>query len=302
MWTLEELITETWEQIGKPSDITPLDLDGNFDVNLDGSQQIKKWVNWGLRQICTWKFNTGELVRFSSLYRRTRFETRPYEVEVVGYDAGSGVVTLAEDLPEWIKKSHMAIKANLWQEVVPISDNELRVIPIRSDVPVGETGVHRREYFFMDSTAPGAEYNVQLSPVSEIDSVQRLTDLEYGREIARGTRTEYYPTSRRQQSPAMAYFNIGNGISFDRIPEENRWFMLEYYALPTDLEEAGDYPEIPAQFHEAIILHATWFGLRRQQEWSGAYSTKRDLFDFMQSRRKQFESSFDYSDGYLRIE
>lgn len=303
MWTLQELIEETWEQVGKPSDIAPLDLDGNFDINLDGSQQIKRWLNWGLRHICTWKFPTGELVRFSTLYERIRFVARPYTVEVADYDATSKIITLTEDLPSWLRGSHLVTKASgRWQELAPLNGAELQVIAPKGTVPTGEIEIYKREWYFVNESAAGADYNIPVDPVKKVDSVQRITDLQYGREVVRGARTDYWPLSSKQQGPPMAFTDIGGGIQFDRIPLKDAWYLLEYYGLPQDMEEPEDYPPIPAQFHEAVMLHAVWFGLRRQQEWSGAYSTKRDLQELMQTRRKQFEASWDLSEGFLRIE
>lgn len=303
MWTVENLITESWEQIGRPSDISPLDLDGNFDLNLEGSQQILRWLNWGQRHICTWKFPNGELVRFSDLYRRTRFSTRPYTAEATAYDPTTGQITLAAALPDWILSSHMATEhSRHWVELIAIDATTLKAVPEPAAFSVGEFLINRREYYYVSEGEPGSEYNIPLSPVTQIDSVQRITDLRYGREVVRGARTDYWPLSSRQQSPSMAYNEIGGGIVFDRIPEDNEWYLLEYYALPDDMALATDYPRIPAQFHEGVMLHAVWFGLRRQQEWSGAYSTKRDLQEFMQGRRKQFEAAWDYSNGFLRIE
>ena len=303
MWTLEDLITEVWEQIGKPSDITPLDLDGNFDINLEGTQQLRRWINWGQREICTWKFGNGELVRFGFLYRNARFQTKAYTVTASAYDDTTGTITLDAPLPAWLQKSHLATKRlGRWTEVLSVSDTELKPITDIEDFPLGDFDLMRREYYFIAPAADGADENIPLDPVSEIDSVQRITDLKYGRKITRGERTEYWPGTANEQGPPAQYSQTSNSIVFDRLPEDKSWFALEYYGLPHELVEATDYPELPAQFHEGLILHATWYGLRRQQEWSGAYSTKRDLHDYMRGRRKQFESSWDLSDGYLRVE
>ena len=99
-----------------------------------------------------------------------------------------------------------------------------------------------------------------------------------------------------------AYFVLGNTLAFDVAPDRDMWFMLEYYAMPAFMEGAFDEPDIPVRYHEAVVLYATWKGLRRYQEWDGAFATKRDLDEYMQKVRDSYALNDELEDGYLWIE
>ena len=81
--TLNEMILETWEMLGKPTDITPLDrLDDVTTINPDlvGYKQLKRWVNLGYKAITTWRTPGGQFFRSKDMIDRKYLQWGPHTI------------------------------------------------------------------------------------------------------------------------------------------------------------------------------------------------------------------------------
>ena len=86
-------------------------------------------------------------------------------------------------------------------------------------------------------------------------------------------------------------------------PTSGKTFAVRYHRGPKVLtvNDAAVEPELPEQFHWAIMLHVVWWGLRRAQESNDAYATKKDLEDFMARTRTEYDLQDDIVSGQIKI-
>jgi hypothetical protein len=73
------------------------------------------------------------------------------------------------------------------------------------------------------------------------------------------------------------------------VDDDEKWYRLEYYRTPTDMEDDDDEPDIPEAYHMAIVMWGIWWGYNRKMESSRAYSMKRNFEDAMRSLKTQFD-------------
>ena len=81
--TLDEMIVETWDMLGKPTDITPLDrLDEPDSINpsLRGYRQLASWVNLGYKAITTWRTPGGQFFRHRDMIDRKYIQWGPHDI------------------------------------------------------------------------------------------------------------------------------------------------------------------------------------------------------------------------------
>ena len=91
---------------------------------------------------------------------------------------------------------------------------------------------------------------------------------------------------------------IQKGLRFEVYPEDDLEYFIRYVRGPVVMTEPTDVPELPTQLHRGLVLYGMWWGLRRAQESSDAYSVKRDLEDFM--ARVRIEDDFIIS-GQVKV-
>jgi hypothetical protein len=140
----------------------------------------------------------------------------------------------------------------------------------------------------VEATHPWASEHILLPVVSDrwrtegnFMEILKLEDISNQQELKRAPRVESYLTNMTSTGDPLEYFRRGNRIYFDRAPDEQLWFRMEYYRTPTDMAAATDEPEISEQFHYAIALWGMWWGYRRAGDNASAYSCKMDLKDYM---------------------
>ena len=307
MATLEEMIREVHDNLGQPTDLDIYDDDGEFDISQEGSRKFRGWLNAGVQRICGWRTPRHEVVRFSSLFQRVNFQARVFEADVEEISEQS--VTIEEESDFVVQEAQpenwiLEIKG---QKFLVVSYEDLTVY---TDRKIGESlkdaetvKFYKREWRLVRDYGEQSRYDIRLDPNTEIDTIQRVTLLQpHPWQIHRGLRTDYHPYSMVETGTPSAYFVLGNTLAFDVAPDRDMWFMLEYYAMPEPMKSIFDEPGIPVRYHEAVVLYATWKGLRRYQEWDGAFATKRDLDEYMQKVRDSYALNDELEDGYLWIE
>lgn len=75
------MIIETFDGLGRPTDITPLDeLDDNSTINptLPGYQQLQRWVNLGYEAITKWRTASGKFYRHRDTIKRRFCQYGPH--------------------------------------------------------------------------------------------------------------------------------------------------------------------------------------------------------------------------------
>jgi hypothetical protein len=149
------------------------------------------------------------------------------------------------------------------------------------------------------STDAEAGDNVVLDPDTAALAVLKIVDVHDGEVLEPAERTETFSENVIQTGIPTEYYRRENDIVFDVAVNEERWYSLEYVKMPVELSALSDVPRVPEAFHEAIALYAQWLGLRRAQEWSGAYSTKKDIEDLMSTIKEQHEMSYERETAFV---
>lgn len=289
----DEMIEEVYSQLGKPSDLNPMDdLDENVDMASIGAQRILDWLNRGYRRVLTWRFPNGRIVRFRTMERSTYFNS--VVIEGVLTAVGANTATLsAEAAPVTGRYVRWVLEVNGQRKrVVAYTDGRVATVDSGWDV-VPAVGAAWRLYksfsLYVEAGSANAAEHIALSPVNDVMSVLKVTDVADGCELQRAERISNFEVSRPVVGKPSLFQDREDGIFFDTAVDESRYYEMRYYGFPPALVAGSDMPQMPVQFHEAVLLWAVWWGLRRNQEFSGAYSTKRDLEDFMSSALAQYD-------------
>jgi hypothetical protein len=158
-------------------------------------------------------------------------------------------------------------------------------------------------YNFVSDSHPWVADNIALSSVGEITAVLQVIDMETDEKLTRADRVYGFTSLASTVGNAPGVFSDkSGGLVFDTTVPGGRWYQLKYFGMPPELEEVDDEPQMPEQFHEAVLLWAVWWGLREMQEFAGAYSTKRDLESTMTTALEQFDRGGERDDISLYTE
>ena len=293
--TLAEMRTDVYELLGEPTDLDP-------DVS---TTRLDFAINQGVKKIAMWKEPGMGQVRFRDLFRTTYFKAN---VKTETLISGSTVNTLILDstAPDY---------DNAYLSWVVEVNNEFMLV-------VGYTGASRTVLLSSSlSSAPASaleatfyQSHFRVLPTSSLLSslniskpegyieTLKIVDLEQGQELNEVDRVEAFVGNLTSVGDPTEFYRFGDEIIFNSAPEEERYFKMEYYRVPPELVNADDEPAIPQMFHYAVVLWAVWWGYKRAQESSAAYSTKRDLIDFMRTTKGEYDIYNERSNGhgYLR--
>ena len=302
--TVEDLLVDVFEVLGEPSDL-PIYITGTTTVSLSeiGTIKILRWINRAYKRIINWKFPNGSQVRFNIQSGEAYFSTK---VLTGTASAGSSTtITLAgltagvDRYNGWLVSIVSGTGAGQKRLVVDTDGALLATVDHAWDTAPDSSSVfklYKRRYWFRQASAIDVNENIPLSPVSQIAAVLKLSSPEDSEDLPQGSRIETYMTDTLESGDPDSYIALGDSILFDVAPDSVRWYRLEYSRIPDDLTALSQEPMIPASFHEALLLYTHWIGLRRSQEWGGAYSTKRDIEDLMSSLKTSLEQAFERED------
>ena len=289
--TLSELRTEVYELLGEPTDLDP-----NVSTT-----RLNSIINLGVKRIAGWKEPGLGQVRFRNLFKSMYFKSH---VKTETLDTGSTTTTLVLDASGpgtddvyngWVVK--------VSGEYVLVVDYvaSTKTIYLASEVSTAPASAlditFYQSYFqFLTSTSALVDLNI-AKPVGFVD-VLKLFDLYQNAELTKPGRTISFMSDVTQVGDPTEYYRYGNGIVLNAAVETERYFKMEYYGLPATLVNDTDEPDFPDGFHYGVVLWALWWGYKRTQENSAAYSAKRDLVDFMRTTKTEYDVYMDRSDGY----
>lgn len=84
--TLDQLIIEVFDNLGRPTDLTPLDqLDDNDSINssLPGYKQLQRWINLGYEAVTKWRTPNGRFFRSRDMVKRKYCQFGPHTIDQV---------------------------------------------------------------------------------------------------------------------------------------------------------------------------------------------------------------------------
>lgn len=293
--TLEEIRTAVWEELGEPSNCAPTDATGLARLN--------SWINRGYKKILYWRFGDGTQVRFPATEGECYFKT----VVVTGTLASATTTTMTFDSSAGASDDqYNGWVAETGSDVSLIVDYDgasrtATIAKALSAAPSGTYSLYKRHMKFCETGDVGADENILLSSVNEIKEIQKLVLLEDQTVMETAQRTETFVDGLLSPGTPCSYMRRGAQIIFDCPVDEELWFHLEYARIPPDLTADADEPELPETFHEAVMLWALWRGYHWLQEADMAYSTKRDLIDFMATTLQPRELAGEREDAGIEL-
>lgn len=293
--TLEEIRTSVWEELGEPPNCDPSDATGLARLN--------GWINRGYKKILFWKFGDGTQMRFPATEGEVFFKSST----VTGTIASSTTTTIVLDSSAGAHDDQYngwVIDDGTQTSLIVDYDGTTKTATLAvtlSAAPTGTYVLYKRFVKFLEAADAGASENVILSSVTEIKEVQKVIFLEDESEIVPAGRTETFTGFLTSPGKPSSYLRRGNQLIFDCPVDDEYWFLLEYVKIPPDLTADDDEPQMPETFHEAVMLWALWRGYHWLQETDMAYTTKKDLIDFMATTRSPQETSLDREDAQVEL-
>jgi hypothetical protein len=294
--TLSEIRTDVWEELGEPPNCDPATPAGL--ARLDG------WINRGYKKILFWKFPDGSRVQFPATEGEVFFKSHI----VTGTISSGTTKTVTLDASAGANDGQYngwVLDASSLLTLIVAYDGSSRTATLATTLAAAPTGAYSLYKRFMKlakASDVGAGENIILSSVSAIKEVQKIICLEDETEIVPAERTETFANGLTSPGRPSSYFRRGAQIIFDCPMDEELWYHMEYVRIPPDLTLDTDEPEMPETFHEAIMMWALWRGYHWMQETDMAYSTKRDIIDFMSTTRSPGEMSLDREDAMMVLE
>lgn len=299
--TLSEMETEVYEALGEQSDLDP--------ALSAGAAMLDRWINEAYQKVCFWRFADGTQVNFPATKGEKFFQS--YILTGTATSGAASTVTLdsssaavADRYVGWVIKITAGTGSGQSRIIMAYTAARVATVHEAWDTNPDTTStysLHKRFMKVVPAAAVDAAENIVIDPASEFVTALKVTDVAGLSDLDPGEKSEAYSGSMGSVANPTIFYTYGNTIFFDTAFETSQWYRLEYEKLPTPLTAAADEPQIPEVFHRAIVLHATWIGLKRSQDTEDAYSTKRDLQEYMASTRQPLEHDMARTDGRMSV-
>lgn len=310
--TLANMRTEVWKQLGEPTDLDP-----STDTSFGGSPWLNLVLNQAQDAIASWKDpETGTITKIDSLYSKFYFKA-DVKTDTLDDDATSttevilpaGMVGDDDDRYNgWI------LKVGGISRLVTDYDTATRTATVSQafdSAPSSGDSVSLYHSFFYilpvshnwvgDHIQAPAETDRYRS-TGNINEVLKISDINDRRELKTASRGENFISRRVDTGDPQEWYRYGNQIIFDVAPGSTKWYEVEYYRLPTGMSSDTDEPDLPEQYHYALILWAVRWGLERDHENDEAYARHRRLIDLMRRIKSQRDMLLDRTNDYGRLE
>ena len=287
--TLSDIQEEVYEFIGEPSDL--------YDTNATPaySQKLPDAINEGQRQVASWRDPATKLTaRFPSLTSQSYFQTyylsddlktedeaHTTTIVILPADSfGADTATLATD--DVFNGWSITIASETRRIVDYEGSTRKATLHEALTAAPSEGSAYELSKNYMDILASGhaqVAYNI-LRPANFLLPL-KILDLANERELEEGSRDEDFVNLIGTTSDPTQFIHRNERILFDFVPDEARWYYMEYSKLPAEMVETTDEPDLPENFHFGIVLLARWWGYAREQGLEAAWAGKKDFVDFM---------------------
>lgn len=316
--TTQEIMEQVWREAGEPTDLNPYATPGDettFDITLPGSVKLLRYVNQALVRIANWQFPTGRSMRFKNLVERAYFKSNaPLNDTVLSATADTFTITglsanAADQFRGWVVEITAGTGAG--QRALIITNTVEVGGECRCSVAVpwttepdatSEVSLYKNFWRFVgNSTQPIDDYNIKVDSRTEMLDVMRVRDVVLLQDLTPTERTDIFTAGILQPGLPTLYRVMGGAIYFDVPVAEPRTFEVVYLRQPRTLTLAQDIPELPLQFHEAMIMWATHNIQRLNNDYDGAYATKRELETLLSTVRLQGNNDMEMEDGGMTV-
>lgn len=316
--TTQEIMEQVYKEAGEPSDLCPYTVPGDdttFDITTPGAVRLLRYVNQALVRIANWQFPDGRAMRFKNLIERIYFQSNAPLPDVVS-DAAAGTITVlgfttnvVDQFRGWIVEVTSGIATG--QRALVIGNTVggggeciLRLATTLGTLPVAADTVNLYKGFwkFVGASIQDVDaYHIPVDSGTEMLDVMRVRDVELLQDLTPTERTDIFTAGILQPGVPSLYRVMGGSIYVDVPVSEPRTFEMVYLRQPRSLAAVADRPELPLQFHEAIVMWATHNIQRLNSDYDGAYATKRELETLLSTVRLQGYNDMELEDGGFTV-
>lgn len=309
--TLEELMVEFYEQMGEPTDIEPRNDSEVFDLTEESAQRSRRILNNGQTAIAMWRFPNGTIHKIRELEGTLFFKTTVLSgtaqnggPDTITLAAGSGSV--ADQYKGWLVKITGGTGEGQLRLILSFdeSNQQCEVDEDWDTVPdtTSEYELYKALYQFVDPSNTISGQNIPISPVDQILTMYAITDVKSQIRLYPVERTDTLSAFIKSHGIPSAFYEQNGGVKFNVAVDERRPYAIDYVKMPKALVDKDDVPEMPEQYHMAIVMWATWWYYRMKQESGAAYAAKRDLDDYLGRIQSQDSRKYDRMDGRMSVE
>jgi hypothetical protein len=319
---LQELMELVYMDSGEPTDLNPY-LSNNDPANFDflfaslPGRRLRQIVNMAQTRIANWRLRSGRQIYHRACVKTKLFDFKPLLDEVLvssvdtttrttltltiaggtfrdgffegwmaGVTTGTATTEFLRILRSWdINGTQMSFELEGLLETATTPATLVSLYPDGLDVVPAAT-----------ATAASA-YQLEI-PGGSLD-VMRILDFVQGSSLATVQNTDVF--TNRTFGTLSQYKRVGRKIYFDTFIEEATPLEITYRTNPIPLTAYTDVPELEEPFHQAIALWATHDVMRRNQDFNGAYATKRELEDLLEMLFIQTSSENSLEQGGVTV-
>ena len=317
---LSQLRTEVYEGLGEPSDINPSSSATRLNLALNEAQKA----------VATWKDPNPRFQRRARM--RNLLAELYFQAKVIsGTTAPSGTVATTTGT---IKFSSTYVGANndRYNGWMVSCGSDRRLITDYAGSAYSATlnaswgttpsnsaayKLYKAFYYLLPSSdpflssSPAGEHILLPStnasvyrPEGNFLEVLNIQDIRNGLDLDRGGRTESWISNDTSPGDPREWRRDGMKLVLDKPTNEDIWFKLSYYRLPTEMSEDADTPDLPGMFHYGLVLWGLAWGYRRAGEPKQGYFYNEQFNKFMRTRLNTYEieSEITESRGILRVQ
>lgn len=288
--TVSEQLVDVYESLGELDQLNIYGSDGvTVDLSTSGATKILSALNSAQYAIATWRDDAKmRAIRLRTFYQEQYGQITTSTGTCPSEGTTSTVQLAAADQGE---------VDNYYQGWVVETGDESRLV-VASD---GTTVTVGRP--FSQAPASGATYLLtrrwlDVTMTGGVEDVMRVTDLTADVELDRGERADFFRSTMAEVGDPSGWFRSGTRLYLDRAPDDDRYFLIQLYRLPTSLTALDDESELPVQFHRGMVLWVLgYWGFAREFEPAMAYSFQRKFTDFMKETMTEYELTSWRDDG-----
>lgn len=280
MKTLGEMILDLWNQLGDVPELDPYGSNSPPAQNeliptSYGFKRLKRVVNDSLIAVFSWKHPSRiEYFDTSSFVEKLFIKGVEVSGEIpLGTTPSTTSIPLAE--PATIDQySGYSVEINDESRIVVSNTTNSLILAVGlTEAPeIGDTYTLRSNL-------------ISYGTSKRIAEVFRCRDLLNDRDLDLVQRTaEIYISDATLRVPTT-WGRVGNYIRFNAFINNDHWFQLEAKRFPNELVDPTDVPELPEQYHEAIVLYALGWGFSFTIEPEKAQAAQVAFQNFMLSRQ-----------------
>jgi len=313
--TLEAIVTGIFTDLGEPSDLEIHDLDSAaVDPLLPGWRALVDIVNQSQLELVAWKFPNGQRLRMRLSDDFAVLQTKKV-TGTVGTVVSQTILELTGLIgPADIFKGRLVVGTTsgatglVMTSAIAVGVTTAYLLKVSGTFVAGEAvTLYQREYLWNATAAQinpalqdGIPYLATNGAPLEIISV---TDTDTASDLGTNFKTDHLGIVSSAVATPASFVKIPSGVRFDVWPDAEKTYLVRYQRGPRALAytDLAVEPEIPPQFHKALRLMGLWWGYRRMQETTDAYSVKRDLDDFLLRTKTEYDFQDEMTKGQIKF-